>query len=63
MCMTFLHRSYLWPARPGEVDEAELSTFRHTIFAFFFLLGVGVGVLAEVPVHPRVHALCCLVES
>lgn len=37
--MTFLHRSYHSSARPGELDEAELSTFRHTFFSFFFLLG------------------------
>jgi hypothetical protein len=29
-----------WSARPKELDEAELLTFRHTFFAFFFLLGV-----------------------
>ena len=34
--MNFLHRSYHSSARPGELDEAELSTFCHT---FFFLLG------------------------
>ena len=56
-CMTFPHRSYHWSARPGELDEAELSTFCHTFFAFFFLLGVGVGVLAGVLVHSRVLAL------
>ena len=39
MCTTFLHRSYNSSARPGELDEAELSTFRHTFFSFFFLLG------------------------
>ena len=32
--------TYHWSTRPGELDEAELSTFRHTFFAFFFLLGV-----------------------
>ena len=37
--MTFLHCSYHSSARPGELDEAELSTFRHTFFSFFFLLG------------------------
>ena len=36
MCTTFLHHSYHWSARPGELDEAELSTFRHNFFAFFF---------------------------
>ena len=37
--MTPLHRSYPSLARPGELDEADLSTFRHTFFSFFFLLG------------------------
>ena len=38
MCTTFLHRSY-HSVRPGELDVAEFSTFRHTFFSFFFLLG------------------------
>ena len=38
--MTFLHYSYHWSAHPGELDEAELSTFHHTFFSFFFRLGV-----------------------
>ena len=40
MCTTFLHHSYHSSAHPGELDEAELSTFWLTFFAFFFLLGV-----------------------
>ena len=38
--MTFLRCSYHWSACLGELDEAELSTFRHTFLVFFFLLGV-----------------------
>ena len=34
--------AYHWSACPGELDEAELSTFRHTFFVFFFLLDVAV---------------------
>ena len=37
--MTFPHRSYHSSARLGELDEAKLSTFHHTFFSFFFLLG------------------------
>ena len=37
--MTFPHHSYHSSARPGELDEAKLSTFRHTFCSFFFLLG------------------------
>ena len=39
--MTFLHHTDHWSAHPGELDKAKLSTFHHTFFAFFFLLGVG----------------------
>ena len=37
--MTFLRRTHHWSVCPRELDEAELSTFCHTFFAFFFLLG------------------------
>jgi len=44
-------------ARPGEVDEDELATFRHTFFDRLLLDRVVVGSLGRILVHPKALAL------
>ena len=44
-------------ARPGKVDEDELSTLRHTFFERLFFELVVVGLLVGILVHPKLPAL------
>ena len=55
--------TYHCSARPGEVNEDELSTLRHTFFDRLLLDRVVLGSSGGVRANPRALALHCLVVS
>jgi hypothetical protein len=53
---TFLQRDYHLASHRGEVDENALSTFHHTFFTFFLLVGAVGGFLCSGCGSPKFHS-------